>query len=254
MPLSEPASESRPLSLHAEVSSALRRWPAPDLGQGALREAFLGFLAARPDATHRSCEPGHITASAVVLSADRREVLLTLHPRIGRWVQLGGHCEPEDATIADAALREATEESGIAGLHHRPVAGAPGRPSADLLAGRADQALRHPVPGAGTGRSGAGHLRGVRRPAVLAGRSASGELRRRGACRAGRGAARVNAVSVGQPPGVRRPGRSAGRRRVDREGHPGVAGPDHGVLPAGGIDVGSAASRVADRLRRTADA
>jgi len=120
MPLSEPASESRPLSLHAEISSALRRWPAPDLGQGALREAFLGFLAARPDATHRSCTPGHITASAVVLSADRREVLLTLHPRIGRWVQLGGHCEPEDATIADAALREATEESGIAGLHLDP--------------------------------------------------------------------------------------------------------------------------------------
>ena len=120
MQLSEPASESRPLSLHAEINSALRRWPAPDLGQGALREAFLGFLAARPDATHRSCTPGHITASAVVLSADRREVLLTLHPRIGRWVQLGGHCEPEDATIADAALREATEESGIAGLHLDP--------------------------------------------------------------------------------------------------------------------------------------
>ena len=82
----------------------------------ALREAFLGFLAARPDATQRSCEPGHITASAVVLSADRRSVLLTLHPRIGRWVQLGGHCEPGDNTIAAAARREATEESGISGL------------------------------------------------------------------------------------------------------------------------------------------
>jgi len=103
-------------SLHDDVSSVLRGWAAPDLGQSALREAFLGFLAARPDATQRACQPGHITASAVVLAADRRSVLLTLHPRIGRWVQLGGHCEPEDPTIAAAALREATEESGIFGL------------------------------------------------------------------------------------------------------------------------------------------
>ena len=43
-------------------------------------------------------------------------VLLTLHPRLGRWVQLGGHCEDDDADILAAALREATEESGIAGL------------------------------------------------------------------------------------------------------------------------------------------
>ena len=107
--------------LHADVTAVLRDWPAPDLGQRALREAFGGFLAARPDATQRSCVPGHITASAIVLSADHRSVLLTLHPRIGRWVQLGGHCEPEDPTIVAAALREATEESGIDGLDIDPI-------------------------------------------------------------------------------------------------------------------------------------
>jgi 8-oxo-dGTP pyrophosphatase MutT (NUDIX family) len=108
-------------TLHADVTAALRAWPAPNPGQSAIREAFLGFLSARPDATRRSCVPGHITASAVLLTPDRSQVLLTLHPRLGRWVQLGGHCERGDATLAGAALREATEESGMAGLAIDPA-------------------------------------------------------------------------------------------------------------------------------------
>ena len=66
--------------------------------------------------------PGaHITASALVVNAGLDRVLLCLHGRMQRWVQLGGHCEPEDATVAGAALREATEESGIVGLRIHPV-------------------------------------------------------------------------------------------------------------------------------------
>lgn len=42
--------------------------------------------------------------------------MLTLHPRVGRWLQLGGHCEQQDSTLAAAALREASEESGITDL------------------------------------------------------------------------------------------------------------------------------------------
>lgn len=107
-------------SLHASTVATLREWAAPEPGQDALRHAVLAFLDARPDACQRACVPGHITASTLVLAADAEEVLLTLHPRLGRWVQLGGHCEDTDADIHAAALREATEESGIEGLRLDP--------------------------------------------------------------------------------------------------------------------------------------
>ena len=95
----------------------------PDGGrtENALREAFVGHLLARPDAMWRSCVSGHLTASTVVLDPTRAAVLLTLHPRLGRWLQVGGHCEPQDASVLDAARREADEESGIAGLRFDPV-------------------------------------------------------------------------------------------------------------------------------------
>ena len=98
----------------------LRDWRAPDRGEDTLREAVLAFVIGRPDACRRECEPGHVTASTLVLDHAGARALLTLHPRFGRWVQLGGHCEDGDADIVAAARREAVEESGVGDLWIEP--------------------------------------------------------------------------------------------------------------------------------------
>ena len=107
--------------LHADAVQVIGEMAPADASDAALKHAFLGFLAARPDAMWRSCVAGHLTASALVVDPSRRAVLLTLHPRAGMWVQLGGHCEPGDRTLLDAAAREAREESGIGSLSFDPA-------------------------------------------------------------------------------------------------------------------------------------
>ncbi|MGW5971363.1 NUDIX hydrolase [Streptomyces sp. NPDC055186] len=84
--------------------------------QPELRQTYLDHLAAYRDGMWKACDAGHITASALVVDPERGRVLLTLHRKLRMWLQMGGHCEPGDASLAAAALREAAEESGIAGL------------------------------------------------------------------------------------------------------------------------------------------
>ncbi len=111
----------KPPALHDDATAVVGAYvPTTDV-EAAIRQGFLGFLSARPDAMWRSCAPGHLTASALVIEPSRRLVLLTLHPRAGMWVQVGGHCEPGDHTLLDAASREAREESGIGALSFDPA-------------------------------------------------------------------------------------------------------------------------------------
>ncbi|MEU2107729.1 NUDIX hydrolase [Streptomyces sp. NPDC019507] len=101
------------MSLYDDAVRVLKDY---DGGQEELRRTYLDHLADNPDGMWKACEAGHLTASALVVDPERERVLLTLHRKLGMWLQMGGHCEPGDAALADAALREATEESGIAGL------------------------------------------------------------------------------------------------------------------------------------------
>lgn len=108
-------------TLRRSAAHALEQWRPVDARDEALRHTMLAFLDSNPEACLRANEAGHITASSLVLDTSGQNVLLTLHPKVGRWIQLGGHCEPSDRSVVDAALREATEESGIADLTIDPV-------------------------------------------------------------------------------------------------------------------------------------
>lgn len=104
------------MSLAEDVRAALSAWAAPDARNEELRRAYLEHMDAHPDALHRSCAAGHITASAAVLDPSGAKGVLTLHGKVGLWLQTGGHLEEGDATLAGAAAREAEEESGVRGV------------------------------------------------------------------------------------------------------------------------------------------
>jgi len=106
--------------LHADALALLRAWTPPDSAQEGVRRRYVTHLEAHPDGLRRSCFPDHVTASALILSADGEHVLLTLHAKARAWFQMGGHCEDTDTTLAGAALREAVEESGVPGLELDP--------------------------------------------------------------------------------------------------------------------------------------
>jgi 8-oxo-dGTP pyrophosphatase MutT (NUDIX family) len=82
-------------------------------GESLAVDQTVDFVLAHPDCLLRSCAPGHLTGSAWVVSPDRRRVLLTLHRKLGKWLQLGGHADG-DTNLLAVAHREAREESGLA--------------------------------------------------------------------------------------------------------------------------------------------
>jgi 8-oxo-dGTP pyrophosphatase MutT (NUDIX family) len=80
----------------------------------AARDRFLAELGRLSAPCDEHAGPTHVTASGIVVG--RRGTVLHRHKRLGIWMQPGGHIDAGE-TPAEAALREATEELGLAVEH-----------------------------------------------------------------------------------------------------------------------------------------
>jgi 8-oxo-dGTP pyrophosphatase MutT (NUDIX family) len=80
---------------------------------------------ARRDDPWSRAEPLHVTGSAVVVHPPTGRVLLRWHERMGTWLHVGGHVDPEDGDALAAARREGREETGLDDLVPWPDADRP---------------------------------------------------------------------------------------------------------------------------------
>src|SRR5690606_14170634 len=98
-------------ALAVQLAAYRDRWPQ----EAGLADSFLALLGEAVDPFVRQRLEGHFTGSAWVVSADGQRTLLTHHRKLDRWLQPGGHADG-DRDLAQVALREAQEETGLAGL------------------------------------------------------------------------------------------------------------------------------------------
>ncbi|MEI6236494.1 MAG: NUDIX domain-containing protein [Planctomycetota bacterium] len=88
--------------------------PADDSERESLRRIRDLVETASAPFSRAHFAPGHLTASGIVLNAERSRTLLIFHTKLQRWLQPGGHFEDGENDPSVAAAREVIEETGIA--------------------------------------------------------------------------------------------------------------------------------------------
>lgn len=78
-------------------------------------DRLVAFVRTVPSCFERAERRGHVTGSAWVVDADDARAILLHHRKLGIWLQPGGHADGV-ADVAQVALEEAREETGIQGL------------------------------------------------------------------------------------------------------------------------------------------
>jgi 8-oxo-dGTP pyrophosphatase MutT (NUDIX family) len=113
------------IAWRAALLASLEQHVPADEEEARDRERILAFVRRHADPFDHAISGGHLTGSAITVSADGRRVLLLHHRKLDRWLQPGGHGDPGETTGEEVALREASEETGISGLTLHPTAARP---------------------------------------------------------------------------------------------------------------------------------
>jgi 8-oxo-dGTP pyrophosphatase MutT (NUDIX family) len=103
-----------------ELAALLAAHEPADAEEAADLERMRGWAESLAEPFSRGQPEAHFTASAIVVDEAGERTLLVHHRKSGNWFQPGGHFEPGDASAAEAALREAREETGLQTRLGRP--------------------------------------------------------------------------------------------------------------------------------------
>lgn len=87
-----------------------------DATEAGYREEMLELVSSPSCCARSHFMPGHFTASAFVLSPDDQDLLLIFHGKLHRWLQPGGHVDPQDEHTLAAARREVLEEVDLSDM------------------------------------------------------------------------------------------------------------------------------------------
>ena len=88
--------------LSESARSCLEGYQPRDSRERSFRERMLRLLELTRPFARDHFEPGHLTASAFVVSPASDAVLLIFHRKLGIWVQPGGHIEADDVTAVSS--------------------------------------------------------------------------------------------------------------------------------------------------------
>jgi 8-oxo-dGTP pyrophosphatase MutT (NUDIX family) len=106
-----------PVPSRSQLRDLLALHRARDADERGHLARMVALLDASGDPfTRNHFDPGHFTASAFVIAPEGGALLLIQHPKLGRWLQPGGHVETQDADLLAAARREVAEEIGLSDL------------------------------------------------------------------------------------------------------------------------------------------
>jgi 8-oxo-dGTP pyrophosphatase MutT (NUDIX family) len=87
--------------------------PANELERAHVQEV-MAFIQSQDNPFYPQLPAGHITVSSILMDQKQQNILFHYHQKLDRWLQFGGHVEPDqDFNTLQAAIRELMEETGL---------------------------------------------------------------------------------------------------------------------------------------------